>query len=80
MASDLFVRSRAAVCTRRTTAPASEEHRNLDNLWMADMNFGKAAVVEDNRRLQIGLVKRRDVGMQKDLVIGVHMIHLDHPL
>lgn len=44
------------------------------------MNSGRAVVVEDNRKLRIGRMKMRDGDRRKDLVIAVHMYHLDCPL
>lgn len=44
------------------------------------MSFGRAVVVEDNRNLRIGRMEMRDGDRQKDLVIAVHMYHLDRPL
>lgn len=44
------------------------------------MNFDTAVVVEDNRSLRVDRLKMRDGDRQRDLVIAVHMCHLDRPL
>lgn len=79
VASGLFEASWTAVCTRLTTAPATEGRRRYDSWRVFCMNFvGMPVVVKGNRSL-IGRMKMEDGDRQKCPAIGVHMYHLDRP-